>query len=202
RLGFEWKDVRKNVYYDGHEREEVIQYRREFLDEMERHKPYLAYYDPESAQVKYPAITKPFSSIQPIILVTHDESIVNANDGIRQAWHHKESSWIRPKGKGRGIMISDGIPTRVPLGANDGDWEIRRDSAEYLEYGKDNYWDGEKMTDHILNVVLPMLELVHPGCQYLFLFDNATNHCSYAEDALVARRMNWGPGGSQPLMRD
>jgi len=35
RLGFEWKDVRKGVYVDGHEREEVVHYRQEvFLPEM------------------------------------------------------------------------------------------------------------------------------------------------------------------------
>lgn len=103
------------------------------------------------------------------------------------------------------MILDKGIPMRACLrgeGTDGTGMEVRRDSAEYLEYGKDNYWDGDKMTDYILQVVLPMLELVYPGCEYLFLFDNATNHCSFATDALNARKMSWGPGGEQPSMRE
>ncbi|RPA76037.1 hypothetical protein BJ508DRAFT_213928, partial [Ascobolus immersus RN42] len=211
RLGFQWKDVRKNVYIDGHERFEVKEYRKEFLEKIKFLKPFFAYF--EDGHVKHPEGTAPFSIgnegadgainlRRPIIPVTHDESTVNANDGIRQAWHQKDSSWIRPKGRGRAILAK-GIPLRSSLRGDGVEApEVRRDSAEFLEYGKDNYWDGEKMTDHILTVVVPMLELVYPGFDYLFLFDNATNHCSFAEDALNARRMSWGPGGQQPHLRD
>ncbi|KAG0644300.1 hypothetical protein HOY80DRAFT_878748, partial [Tuber brumale] len=36
----------------------------------------------------------------------------------------------------------------------------------------------------------------------LFAFDNASNHSCHASDALIASKMNRGPGGSQSLMRD
>jgi hypothetical protein len=49
---------------------------------------------------------------------------------------------------------------------------------------------------------LTVFELAHPGCQALFLFDNATSHCAYAEDELKASRMNKEWGGGQPHMRD
>ena len=36
----------------------------------------------------------------------------------------------------------------------------------------------------------------------MFLFDNATSHNVMASDALDARKMNLGPGGKRPVMRD
>ena len=36
----------------------------------------------------------------------------------------------------------------------------------------------------------------------LFVFDNSSNHTAKAPDALVASRMNVGPAGVQPIMRD
>ena len=78
----------------------------------------------------------------------------------------------------------------------------RRQATEYLEYGKDNYWDGDKMVRHTLEIGLPIFEAAYPSCQGVWLFDNATNHSAYAEDALVANRMNFKPGGQQPVMRE
>ena len=46
-----------------------------------------------------------------------------------------------------------------------------------------------------------MVEAVFPGYQALFLFDNARSHASYAEDALLVRNMNLGPGGEQKRLR-
>ncbi|RPB06843.1 hypothetical protein P167DRAFT_477684, partial [Morchella conica CCBAS932] len=45
-------------------------------------------------------------------------------------------------------------------------------------------------------------EAAYPGCQALFLFDNATSRSFFAEDALRVRRMNEGPGAEQAHMRD
>ena len=71
-----------------------------------------------------------------------------------------------------------------------------------LEFGKDNYWTGDKMVEHAIRIALPIFHYAFPNCQALFAFDNASNHCSFSEDALVAKRMNLNPGGQQPIMRD
>ena len=34
RLGYKWKEVQKRVFFDGHERKDVIEYRETFLNEM------------------------------------------------------------------------------------------------------------------------------------------------------------------------
>ena len=77
-----------------------------------------------------------------------------------------------------------------------------REGFHYLEYGKDNYWTGEKMVEHTTRVAIPIFKHAFPDCEALFAFDNASNHCAFAEDALVASKMNLMPAGKQPLLRD
>ena len=47
------------------------------------------------------------------MIVTHDESTFNANDGQHQMWIEGEKLPLRPKGKGKGIMVSDFL---IPIG--------------------------------------------------------------------------------------
>jgi hypothetical protein len=71
---------------------------------------------------------------------------------------------------------------------------------QYLKYGKDNYWTGDKMADQATQIAAKIFPYAFPGCQALFEFDNASNHSCFAHNALVASRMNLNPGGKQPLM--
>ena len=57
------------------------------------------------------------------------------------------------------------------------------------------------MVEHTKQVI-PILKYAFPGCEGLFAFDNASNHAAFAPDALVAAKMNLGPGGRQPLLRE
>lgn len=237
KLGYSYKHVRKGIYIDGHEREDVVAYRRTFLQEIDRIMPFHVGLkpgidlsaDPDLSREQMREEIFEIPSVcsdnghRPVMFVTHDESTFNANDGVHYAWSHPDHTVLYPKGRGKGIMVSDvvtpfgrlvipshitdaqilaaGIPLRPILGSPN-EMEIRRDASEYLEYGKDNYWNGEKMFDHIIKIVAPIFKLVFPNFQPVFLFDNATNHSSFATDALNARVMNWGPGNDQPVMRD
>ena len=44
---------------------------------------------------------------RPVILITHDENTFLANDSRHQAWLKKDDVYLRPKGRGKGIMVSD-----------------------------------------------------------------------------------------------
>ena len=81
------------------------------------------------------------------------------------------------------------------------DGSLVREAIVYLEYGKDNYWTGEKMIAHALEAAC-IFKFAFPRFQGLFAFDNASSHCTYAEDALIAERMNLGPCCKQPRIRD
>ena len=147
---------------------------------------------------------------RPHVLITHDESTFNANDGKRFLWVEENKQPLRPKGRGKGIMVSDfltaGGRLQVPMTIPDEHFEQeqipQRFASEYLEYGKDNYWTGEKMVSQTIKVALPIFRAAFPGFIGVWAFDNASNHCVFHENALRVDRLNKGPGGKQPIMRE
>ena len=80
-----------------------------------------------------------------------------------------------------------------------------RDSEDQARLFLETHREGYFTNDHLLRQVartVDIFERVHPQATALFLFDNAPSHCKVADDALNADRMNIGPGGKQPTMRD
>lgn len=215
RLGLRWQEVRKGVFLDGHERPDVVEYRKEFLEALKKLSPYLVEFtsDGKIKQKEYPAGCEVGGSqCRPVIIITHDESIFSANDGKHKAWVPENGIILRPKGKGKGIMVSDfllpwsrlnllSLPkTRqqelLALGTP-------LEAAVLFEYGKDEgYWNGKMLLHQAVSRALPIAEGLYPGYSFLFLFDNATSHSVYADDALVASKMNKTDGGKQPFLRD
>lgn len=221
QLGLSHRRFAKGVYVDGHEREDVVAYRNTvFIPFWLQCRQRLVTFEPDGKWSKPQNLPV---GIKPLVIVTHDESTFNANDGRRQGWVYQNHQPLLPKGRGKGIMVSafltPGGILKVPDSITDEEllrmhhsWPCRvnrvgqaqpvRDAVELLEYGKDNYWDGDKMVDQTIKHAVPIFELAFPGCQGLFAFDNAANHCAFAPDALVASKMNLNPGGAQSKMRD
>lgn len=73
----------------------------------------------------------------------------------------------------------------------------------YLTPGRnqEGYWTAEDLLNQIKNKAIPIFETKFPDAIAVFAFDNSANHAAYAKNALVAKRMNLGPGGKQPIMR-
>lgn len=216
KMGFVYKDVKKDVYFDGHEREDVVKYRNEvFLKNWQEFSRRFVIFEEDGSWEKPPGLRP---GEKPMVLVTHDESTFNANDGKRRLWLKQGEQPLRPKGKGKGIMVSGfltpggilRVPDHVPdaelltnpTWPRDDKGKPVREAIEYLEYGKDNYWTGEKMVEHTTHVAIPIFNYAFPNCKGLFAFDNASNHSAFAADALVVAKMNLMPGGKQPLLRD
>ena len=148
KLGYNWQEVKKGVFIDGHEREDVVADRAKFLHKMKELEPYLVEFD-SSGQIlekTYPDDCQVGGSQQrPTILITYDESIFSANDGKKRAWVKESNTFLRPKGKGQGIMVSDFL---LPWGqlnlkhlseAKLAEAEakgIPLEAAELFEYGK------------------------------------------------------------------
>ena len=152
---------------------------------------------------------------RPVIVITHDECTFSAHDGKTHRWQRKGDTFLRPKGKGRGIMVSDFLLPfsrlnllRLPEAEQDQVVEhfglSSKEVVEILEYGKNNegYWDGVKLVKQVKEEALPIAEAFYPGYSLLFLFDNATSHLVYAADALRIKNMSKGPGGKQAFLRD
>jgi len=174
RLGFSWRKVQKGIY--------VVCYRQEvFLPAFEEIRPYLVTWD-EEGQMIMPQNLLP--NQKPLVLVTHDESTFNANDRKRQLWMKDSKQPLRPKARGKGLMVSDfltpGGRLAVPNTISDTEMSARlmprRYALEYFIYGKDKYWRGDDMVDHAINVAVLIFNAAFPNCQAVFLFDNASNH--------------------------
>ena len=78
-MGFVYKDSRKDVYFDGHEREDVVNYRNEvFLNIWQEASRRFVIFNEDGSWEKPPSLQP---GEKPLVLVTHDESTFNANDG-------------------------------------------------------------------------------------------------------------------------
>ena len=106
QLGFTPKSHKKGSYVDGHEREDVVRNREEFLkmiaDLKSSHKP------PPPCSDEMAPIPSPDAEFQKqLVLIYHDESIFNTNEGQTWLWAMEGTPIIQPKTKGSGIMVSD-----------------------------------------------------------------------------------------------
>jgi hypothetical protein len=99
-----------------------------------------------------------------------------------------------------GCLLYSQIKAREAFGVESA---IERHYSRFFEFGSmgDGYWGAEDVIGHTCDIAIPMFETVFPGCQALFLFDNAQSNASYAEDALLAQNMNLGRGGEQKRLR-
>src|SRR6266498_4500852 len=79
-LGFFHQQQRQGVYFDGHERDDVVEYRKIFLEEIAKYEPYMASYDGETMEKILPNLK---DNEKEHIFVTHDECIFYSNDGKR-----------------------------------------------------------------------------------------------------------------------
>ncbi|RPA83521.1 hypothetical protein BJ508DRAFT_375057 [Ascobolus immersus RN42] len=231
KMGFKYCRVTKTVFIDGHERDDVVAYREEFVKTWLEYRKRMVIFK-EDGSYELPEGCKVGSdgnyymedgSGRPLVLVTHDESTFNANDGKRSGWFKMGSDGkpnipIEPKSRGKGIMVScfltPGGILRVPDSVSDAellkdashpltsDGTPVRQAVKYLEYGKDNYWTGDMMVEHTIKEAIPIFRRAFPKFQALFAFDNASNHCAFSHDALVTDRMNLNDGGKVPLMQD
>jgi hypothetical protein len=79
-LGYQFGEYRKGMYFDGHEREDVVAYRTKFLEEMKELERRMVRYEGETMEPIPPALG---TGERELILVTHDECIFYSNDGKR-----------------------------------------------------------------------------------------------------------------------
>ena len=90
------------MFFDGYEREDVVEYRETFLSEMKSFLPYFVEFSDDGSILPkvYPDnCAVGGSNRRPIIMITHDESTFSANDGRRKVWTLDGHGILRPKGK-------------------------------------------------------------------------------------------------------
>ena len=203
-LGFSRrKTSQKSVYMDGHEREDVVKSRAEYVSNLQSlEKDHLVPPLPNDAlpDVEQPGFLGNPLAEKHLVTIFHDETVFQSNEDQTLAWSQDDQFFIRKKGRGAGIVISDFIEE------HDGFLRIPgKEARRQFEFGKNR--DGFWTADHFLNQVekaVAIAEEKYPRDQYtlLWIFDHSSNHASKGKDALVADRMNLSSGKKQPTMRD
>jgi hypothetical protein len=179
--GFGFKSIKKDVFVDGHEREDVVIYRIGWAKRMLEHRKQMDRFQDE---VQNPIVG------QKIVMVTHDESTFYANDGMNKIWllNNMESQPLIPKGQGQSVMVSEF--QCACHGTMKSPSDPNKTSRVLFEAGvnREGYWKSSDMQEQ-LKEVITIFEELHPGCKGLFLFDNSSNHSAFAADALKVARM-------------
>lgn len=181
-MGLHFGSVGKDVFVDGYERPDVAASSAEIHADCQVHG----------------------SQRQPIIIVTHDECTFHANDGITKAWTYIGKTFLRPKSRGQGIMVSEFLLLYNRLSLASLSEAVRSearaagldflDAPEYIEYSKshDGYWDRAKLLAQLKNKALPLVEKAFPAYSIMSLSDNATSHAIFADVARHAHEQRSG----------
>ena len=127
KLDWRYQSTRNGMYIDGHEREDVVAYRREFVERWATYDKRFHKWDNDGRELPRPnGFPVPDGMPFRLVLVTHDESTFYQNDRRKIAWAQKTSRPTpQPKGDGQSIMISDFLTSEWgPL--RDGDECVHR----------------------------------------------------------------------------
>lgn len=156
--GFRYISHQKGLYFDGHDRPDVLAYRqKEFLPTMAAHTRRLVQYvvgdvdrevgppvdlDPESGMpVKFHHLDFNFVE-RCLVLCAHDEMTAQGNDAQDKNWVFESQHMLRKKGVGRGRHQSDVICSTTG-------W--LKEASQSMEYGKnyEGYWTGEMFVKQV-----------------------------------------------------
>ena len=211
-LGFRPQSHKKSIYIDGHEQDDVVEYRKLYLRKLDilssTHMPPPSCEDALTAvQTGNPAASKH------LVLIFHDESSFHANEGQSIMSAEEGRVPIHPKNQGRGLMVSDFVTEFDGLlqlsieeyrKAAESDPAIRMCAREIVKFGSgsEGYWNARFLKQ--MEMVIKIADLKYPSDKYskIWLFDQSSGHCAFREDALNINRVNVGSGGAQARMRD
>jgi len=134
--GFKYIHHKKGLYFDGHDRADVVEYRQEhFLPAMKRYEPRLVRYAMGNVDEEL-IIPRENYVDRRLVLLAQDEMTAQANDITSKMWVLEDQHRLRKKGVGRGLHQSDTLCSTVG-------W--LDEGSQTLEYGKnyEGYWTGE-----------------------------------------------------------
>lgn len=109
KLSWRYQQKKKGMYIDGHEREDVVEYRKGFVERWKEYEKRFVIYDNNGKVVSTPTgFPVPQGLRFRLILVTHDESTFYENDRRKTHWISDNAKPVaEKKGEGQSIMASE-----------------------------------------------------------------------------------------------
>ena len=202
RLGFYKSEVKKGVYVDGHEREDVVTYRQEvFLLIIAELDSYTRQYEERGNSTWKVTEPKLSQGVQRHVFYYHDESCFHGHDYKKIIWLDKitEQQKMPGKSKGKLIHVSDFIGPEGRITVPDLGLDARK--IIYPGAGGDPWWDTKQLLVQI-STTLEIFEKKHPNCTAVLVFDQSSAHTSHGEGALNAFDINLTDGGKKPTPKD
>jgi hypothetical protein len=87
KLGYEYRQHKQNHNVDGHERADVVAYRKQFLDRMEQYERRMIKFIGEDCETALrPELAE---NARPLVLVVQDESCFASHEGRKTIWMKK-----------------------------------------------------------------------------------------------------------------
>lgn len=142
-----------------------------------------------------------------LVVIYHDESIYNTNEGQAWMWGEEDRPALLPKTKGSGIMVSDFVDEHDGyLCLTSGQHQqaqmvspgISQTARVHLEYGceRDGYWTGHRFMEQMKHAC-DIAEYKYPLSSHtvVFVFDQSSCHKKFDDMALIARNILVKDGG-------
>lgn len=192
-MGFCWERWKENKFFDGHDRQDVLDYQqKQFIPGLDQLRPLIVEWDTKRQVAK---AKRPHGEKQ-IVLLFQDECVFHCNDGLSYSWVFEGNHKLRPKGSRRGLHRLDFICSTTS-------WLKEAGKQMAIRKNFEGSWTSKDMLVEIRQAV-KAFESHHDRAAYqpLFIFDHSSGHQALAEDALRSSRMNRGPGSVPARMRD
>lgn len=213
KLGFRPQKYYKSIYYDGHERPDLVASRTKFIEVVADPRKRSRVYVGENLEHSTSVNPEKLADNQETIFIYHDESTVHAKERPQQAWLLPGTTELRSKNEGRLIHISDFIleasgrlfiPLDHPSQITSQQTQSVRDAATVIYPGSkgDAWWNMEQLCRQIEHKAIPIFNALHPDAQEVFVFDCSSAHEAYSPTALRVQNMNIGIDGNKPNVRD
>ena len=134
--GFQYISHKKGLYFDGHDREDVVAYRQNvFIPTFKSYEPRLVRHVVGDVETELVMQLRNYVERR-LVLVPHNEMISQAHDATAKSWVMGDEHRLRKKGVGQGLHTSGCI-------SSTSGW--LDEGCEVLEYGKNHggFWTGE-----------------------------------------------------------
>ncbi|KZV69533.1 hypothetical protein PENSPDRAFT_608568 [Peniophora sp. CONT] len=190
-MDYRWTKTPQGQYIDGHEREDIVAYRRDvFLPTLAELTRNARAWNNGVLEARGAPPTRW------TVIWYHDESTFYANDRRLVRWVHTgEKPVPRAKGEGASLMVADFVSADYGWLAS----PDKKESARVL-FKPGNSRDGYFTCDEICEqatTAMDILDKYYSNEDHVFIYDNAKTHSKREPWALSARKMTLGPSDKQ-----
>ena len=110
RLSFKYKNVKKDVFVNGHKWSNVREDCKRFLNKIKELKLYLVEFNETNIIKNKTYLLNCIvwdGDCRPIIIITYNKCIFMVNDDICKTWIKVRDTFLYPKSRGQGIIMSE-----------------------------------------------------------------------------------------------